>query len=87
MANNGNSVDKKIFQSHLWKDKLIPILPTDNEIDIKLKNKMNYLIDKWGYTIKQVGYNNEMYRELNNLPINTNQIRQKNWYFTNLKIK
>lgn len=87
MANNGNSSDYKIFRNHLWKDKLIPILETDNDIDLKLKNKMNFLIDKWGYQLRQSGYNNEMYHELKNIVININQIRQKYWYFKPLKIK
>lgn len=87
MANNGNSSDYKIFRNHLCKDKLLPVLETDNKIDLLLKNKINIFIEKHGYEARRGMYFNHFFEEKRNLVINLNQIRQKYWYFKPLKIK
>lgn len=87
MANNGNSNTYKILRKYLYKDKLIPILTIDTELDLFIKNKINKFIEKHGYHLRQYGRTNTMCSELENLVINLNQFRLKHWYFKDLKLK
>lgn len=87
MADNGNSKDYKLFREYLRKDKLIPYLVNEHKVHLILKIKMNKFIEKHSYTIKQNGWNRNAHREIDNLVINLNQIRQKYWFFESLKIK
>lgn len=87
MANNGDSHTYKLFREYFYKDRLIPILESDNEMELLLKNKINSFISKHGYNFKSRNYTAEMYRQKKNLIININQIRMKYWNFAPLKIK
>lgn len=87
MANNGYSHTKKIFREYFWKDKLIPIMKDDSNVDCLIKSKINNFIIKHGYQYRSSSYNNEMIQEEINLLNKINQIRFKYWHFANLKTK
>lgn len=89
MANAGYSSDCILLTKLIQEQKQIKILPTDNDVEIIIKNKLNNLV--LNDVISNFSLNDKKYlthsawEHKSKVLIKINQIRIKNWYFSKLK--
>lgn len=90
MANAGEGMDTKLLKKFIRKRYYIPLLESDNDIDIQIKNIMNNLIENDEVQTKT--YNSTKYewhsawQKLSRVLIKINQLRVNNFYYKPLKV-